>query len=137
MTSAHQYASRDEADDDALDALQREDALHEASRLVVGGLVGIALGAGLGWLASRSVAGRTVVERVMEDGPDARPVRRELGATRARAAERGRETIDDVTDAARRAAAALEHSRADVERHVERGLRDLRRAVRNAARHVG
>ena len=109
MTSATGSVRRDEADDEALDALQREDALDEASRLVVGGIVGVALGVGLGWLASRSFAG--------------------VG--------RSRETVDDVAAAARRAAAALEQARVDVDRQVQRGLRDLRRAARHAAHRVG
>ncbi len=131
MTNPSGSSRRTEADDDALDELQREDALHEASRLVVGGLLGVALGAGLGWLASRSLS-RT--PEMLENAE--RSVRRGVHAARGRGAARGRETIDDVATAARRAADALEQSRADMERHVERGLRDLRRAVRNAARRV-
>lgn len=132
MTNASSSSARDEADDDALDALQREDALEEASRLVVGGLVGVAIGAGLGWLASRSLAARGAgVSDVTS------PLRRTLRSARDRPSARGRDTIEDVTAAARRAADALEQSRVDVERHVQRGLRDLRRAVRNAARRVG
>jgi len=161
MTSSLASPSHDD-DDDLLDALQREDTLQDASGVVVAGLLGAALGAGLGWLASRSVASRSVASRpvagaersaaraVRETWRDAvvtpvretvgdrvRDTRRSIARQRTRVDARTSETVDDVAAVAQRTAAALERSRADVERQLERGLRDLRRAARRAARRIG
>ena len=121
MTNRPGSPRRDEDDDDLLDALQRDDALHAANGAVVAGLLGAALGAGLGWLVSRRAVGAP--SRPADGG--------------AAAGDHAHHAADDVLVAAHRAAAALEQSRADVEQQVERVLRDLRRAVRRAARRVG
>lgn len=120
--------------------------------MLVAGLLGAALGAGLGWLASRSIANEPrSVSRAMREtwresiaDPVCETVRDRVhearrGVTRQRKRMDGRagEAADDVVAVARRTAAALERSRADAERQLERGLRDLRRAARRAARRVG
>ncbi len=161
MTSSPASPSHDD-DDELLDVLQRDDTLQDASGVIAAGLLGAALGAGLGWLASRSVrhrsvathsvagAERSAARAVRETWHDAvvtpmrdtgrdgvRDTRRGVSRQRTRVHARTSETVDDVVAVARRTAAALERSRADAERQLERGLRDLRRAARRAARRIG
>ncbi len=136
-------ASREDADDALLDG-DDDAVLRDASALVAAGLVGAALGAAIGWLASRSIAGHTDepllerAERAWDEGV-AEPVRDAARRARRGAARapRAAEPFNDIATVAQRAAESLERSRAEVERQLERGLRDLRRAARHAARRVG
>lgn len=114
------------------EARSREDAgADEARGLLTAALIGAAIGAGLGLLASRAMTDDSVVAAVERSG------RRTGRAIRRRSREVSKSAAESLGDAREGVADFARHAREAFESALEREVKDLRRAARRQRRRLG
>jgi hypothetical protein len=113
----------DEGDDDTMEETMMDDDRPQAD-LLIAALLGAAVGAGLGLLASRAMHDET---------PEVVKIARSAGRSARRVVRR----TPSLSDAGGAVSDVISDARTAVERAVERELRQLKRAMRRRRRELG